>query len=206
MLGQSAWIDNDSQLAFAATKGISAADTGYPLQPVANCIFDKIAVFVNWPVVARYAFQNKPGNRIVFTTGCGQTRLVGFVRVATDPVQPVGDQQQGPVHVHLNPELQGDLSLSVLRRADHLLQSFQAFQSVFLAIDDFPFNFRRSSSKPAGFDGNDGAAHIGCQLHRNGPQRQYAEHDDHQDSGDNGDGPVNRGADQIHNGTVCLVR
>ena len=63
------------------------------------------------PVIAGQGLQHEPGDTVIIGTGRAECRLVGLIGITTDLIEPVGNQQQGAVHVC------GDIELQLNRTA-----------------------------------------------------------------------------------------
>ena len=168
-------IDDHAQFARDAAKHIDVGKTFNPLQLILDDIFNEVAIFDDRAGVALGPCQNEPGNRAVFRAGGIEPRLPGFIGIGVDPVEPVGDQQQGAVHIGADGKFQGDFSASALRARQHGLQTIQPAQHIFLRIDDFALNLGRCSAAPIGRHQDDWFAHIRCQLDRDGAECDQTE-------------------------------
>ena len=116
---------------------------------------------MNEPVVAGFTQQHDPGDRVVLGAGGADGRLVGLVGVAVDPVEPVGNQQQGLGHVGADGEFQGDPGTTVLGIADDLLQPPETLHHFFLAVGDFALDLGRGGARPDGSQADDRFADVG---------------------------------------------
>ena len=117
-------LDDHLDLPLAATEDIHACDAWNAFQAVDDNIVDEVAVGVDRPVVAVQPDDVEPGNRIIVAARGIEGRFVNLVRIVGDAVEPVSDQQQSPIHVGGDRELQGHACPAGFRaRGD----GFQAF-------------------------------------------------------------------------------
>ena len=197
-LRQPDWIDDDPHLQIGAAEHDTAAHARDPAKPFDNHVLGKLTIRIDRPIIAGGPCQDEPGNRVPVRVGSRQDRLVGFVGVAGHPVEPIGRQQQGPIHVRGDREFQRDLAFAVARTAGHLLQPFEAAERFFLTVDDLAFHLCRGGTRPVGGDLDDRPVDVGAELDRDRLQRDKAEHDDHQHRCDDRDGAFDGDPDQVH--------
>ncbi len=75
--------------------------------------------------------------------GIGFPYLVGFFRKTGNLLQPVIDQQDRPVAVCVDTELEDDLAAPPARTRLHSIEPLKTLEPFFLGNNDFPFDFRR---------------------------------------------------------------
>ena len=100
-------VDSNSHLRLAAAIDRDPTDAGHAFHPLLDEILNQLPVGVDRSLVPGQTNDPEPGDRVVFRAGRIQCGFTGFVGIIADPVQPVGDQQQGLVHILINRELQG---------------------------------------------------------------------------------------------------
>ena len=158
---------DDAQLPCAAAVEIGAGDAFEPLHPFDDEILDEIAIGVDRAVVAIEPGNDEPGDGIVFGALGLDLRALHFVRITDHPVEPVGDQQDGPVHVLADLELQSDPRTAGPGAGHDPLDPFDAFQDIFLAVEDLALDLGRRGAGPSRGDGEVRLADIGRELDRN---------------------------------------
>ena len=79
-------------MSFGTTVYVDQGHARNTFQAVLNDVFNKIAIGMNFALVAFVSGQGEPGDRPVFATRSIQGRLIGFIRVIANPVQTVRDQ------------------------------------------------------------------------------------------------------------------
>ena len=196
--GHALGVDGDAQLALGATVDVDPGDARHALETVLQDVGREVAEGVHLARVAIEPGQHEPGDRLVLGAGGAERRLIHLVGVAGHPVEPVGHQQQGAVHVLADLELEGQARPSVLGTALDLGHALETLEHLFLAVDDLAFDFGRRPAQPVGGDGNDRPADIGRELNRDGLERQQAEHHRHQHRRDHGDRTLDGCLDQVH--------
>ena len=191
-------IDNHLHLAGRAAIDVDEGHPGHAFQAVLDGVLDEVAVGLDVALVARQAAEGEPGDGAILAAGGIQCRLLGLVGVARDPVEPVGDQKQRPVHVLVQVELQGHAGPAVARPAGDALQPLEAAEFLLLAVDDLALDLGRGGARPRRAHGDHRLADVGSQLDGDGPEGDQAEHDDHQHPRQDGDGSFDGQADEVH--------
>ena len=123
ILRQTLRVDHDLHFAFGPAIDPHLGDTVYALQPVLDDVLGEIKIGMDQPLIVAGTAQDKPGDRLVLGARRIKRRLVNLGRIATHPVQSVGDQQQGFVHVLADTEFQRDPGAAGLGLADNRFQS-----------------------------------------------------------------------------------
>ena len=188
----------DHHLAHAAGPDVDLGDAGDPLQAVLHHVLDEIAVGMNGAVVAGQTAEAEVCDGPVVAAGGVEGRFVDLGRIAADPVQTVGDQQQRLVHILVDAEFQGHPGAPVARAAAHLFQALQPAHHLLLAVDDLALDLGRGGAGPVGADGDHRAAHVGGELDGDRCEGQQPEQNDHHDRSHDGHGPLDGQPDQVH--------
>ena len=191
-------IDDDLHLALAAPVDVAPRHAGDALQAVLDDVFDEVAVGVYRPVVAGRALEDEPGDGAVLAARRIQGGLFRLVGISAHPVEPVGDEQQRPVHVLIDGELEGDGGAPVLGAARHLVEALEATQHFLLAVDEFAFDLGGRGAGPGGAHRDDRLAGVGGELNGDELEGEQAEHEDHDHRRDDGDRALDGEADQVH--------
>ena len=196
--GHARGIDRDPKLLRGAAEHIHPRHARHPLEALLDHVLHKIAVGVDRALVAGFAGEDEPGDRLVLRPGRADDRLGGVVRLVGHPIQSVGHQHERLVHIGPDGELQLDLANAIVGRSDHAAQPLEAFEHLLLLRDDLALDLGWRRAGPEGLDGEDRLADIGRELNRDRLQRDEAEHDHHQDRGDDCDRSVDGQPYQVH--------
>jgi hypothetical protein len=196
--GEQLRLHRDVDFLFAAAVDGHPADARYPLDAVLDDILDEVAEFVHRPLVALGPADDEPGDRAVLAAGGVEGRLVGLLGIAGHPVETVGHQQQGPVHVGADGKLQGDAAAPLFGAPGDLAQALQAGHLLFLPVGDLALDFGRRRAGPIGPHRNDRTVDVRGQLDRDVLERHQAEHHHHEHGRDHRDRPVYGSADEVH--------
>ena len=191
-------VDGDLQLALAAAIHVDPGDALHPLQPILHRVLDEITEGVDRAIIAVGALDDEPGDRVVLGARRAEGRLIGLIRIGGDPVQPIGDQEEGAIHILADLELECDAAAAILGARRHLLDALQAAQHLFLLVDDLALDLCGGGTRPAGSDGNDRLSNVGRELDRDSVERDEPKQQRHQHRSDDGDRTLDGYPNKIH--------
>ena len=143
--------------------------------------------------VVRYPLNREPSDGVVIGSGCFESGLLSFIGVAVNSIKPIGNKEQGSIHVGVNREFECQSTPPKLRAAGDADESFKAGKHGFLPIQDFTLDLGRRCRRPFSGDRNHRPFDIWCELNWNSLQGHYTEQDNHQHARYYCNGSLNRG-------------
>ena len=159
--GEQLRLDGYLNFPLAAAVDGDPADARHAFDTVLDHVLDKIAELMNRPFVAFGPVYDEPGNRLVLAARGVQGRLVGLVGITVDPVKPVGNQEQGPVHVGADREFERQAVAPRFGPPGDRGQALQPGHFLFLAVQDFALDLGGGGARPRRGHRDDRAVDVG---------------------------------------------
>ena len=202
--GKSLRVNNNLDLSFGTTIIIDLANTRNSFQALFDNIVNKVTVLMYRAWIVRYPLNREPSNGVVISARCFEGGLLSFVGVAVNSVEPIGNEEQGSIHVGVNGELECQSAPPKLCATGDTDEPLKAGKYGFLSVQDFTLDLGRCCGRPLSGDRNHRPLDIWCELNWNSLQRHYTEQDNHQHTRYYCNGSLNRVLNQCHEGGLAI--